>query len=112
MDGTTFTPDLASSRQLGVNLAPTTVVASFNQVTSPMQAAPPSPPTLLQPGQVVKSTGKYGNYPHLPPSSHPTATAGPVQSAGNSNNRNQYKDEVVIRNADSGKGTTIFAFFS
>jgi hypothetical protein len=80
---------------------------------------------LLQPGQVVKSTGKYGTYTvssASTPSSSSSMTVQQQQQASqanvgggataigattaNNNNRlnGLYKDEVVIRNSDSGKG--------
>lgn len=80
---------------------------------------------LLQPGQVVKSTGKYGTYTvssaSTPSSSSMTAVQQQQQASqanvgggataigattANNNNRlnGLYKDEVVIRNSDSGKG--------
>lgn len=53
---------------------------------SPTLAAPAEPPTLLAPGEVIKPSGKFPK---------PTKIPG----------KNYSKDEVVIRNADSGKGT-------
>lgn len=52
---------------------------------SPTLAAPTEPPTLLGPGEVIKPSGKFPK---------PTKIPG----------KNYSKDEVVIRNADSGKG--------
>ncbi|XP_047986964.1 eukaryotic translation initiation factor 4E-binding protein Mextli isoform X1 [Leguminivora glycinivorella] len=51
---------------------------------SPTLATPPEPPALLQPGEVIKPSGKFPK---------PTKIPG----------KNYSKDEVVIRNADSGK---------
>ena len=48
-------------------------------------AQQPPTPTLLGPGEIIKSSGKFLK---------PTRIAG----------KNYCKDEVVIRNADSGKG--------
>jgi len=56
-----------------------------SQPVSPMLAAPAPQPLLLGPGELVKSSGKYPA---------PTRVVG----------KNYCKDEVVIRNADSGKG--------
>lgn len=55
---------------------------------SPTLAAPTEPPTLLGPGEVIKPSGKFPK---------PTKIPG----------KNYSKDEVVIRNADSGKGMFI-----
>ncbi|CAG9098295.1 unnamed protein product [Plutella xylostella] len=52
--------------------------------TSPPLAAPADPPALLQPGELIKPSGKFPK---------PTKIPG----------KNYSKDEVVIRNADSGK---------
>jgi len=49
-----------------------------------------SPPPLLLPGEVVKSSGRYTVGQGL----------GPTKISG----KNCFKEEVVIRNADSGKG--------
>lgn len=49
---------------------------------------PASPLPFLLPGEVVKFSGKYNN-----------TSSAPVTQA-----KNTVKDEVVIRNADSGKG--------
>ncbi|CAH0726066.1 unnamed protein product, partial [Brenthis ino] len=51
---------------------------------SPTLAAPAEPPALLAPGEVIKPSGKFPK---------PTKIPG----------KNYSKDEVVIRNADSGK---------
>ena len=78
-------------------------------------------PLLLEPGQVVKSTGKYGDACYIAASSSASSSSriGQLQQASdvttttnnNSNNRlsglSIYKDEVVIRNSDSGKGIFI-----
>lgn len=55
---------------------------------SPTLAAPTEPPTLLGPGEVIKPSGKFPK---------PTKIPG----------KNYSKDEVVIRNADSGKGISM-----
>lgn len=52
---------------------------------SPTLATPTEPPALLAPGEVIKPSGKFPK---------PTKIPG----------KNYSKDEVVIRNADSGKG--------
>lgn len=49
----------------------------------------PSTPPLLGPGEIMKSSGKY---------------PAPVRVPG----KNHCKDEIVIRNADSGKGKKEF----
>jgi len=80
-------------------------------------------PLILEPGQVVKSTGKYGDACYIAASLSASSSSriGQQQQASdvtttnnnNSNNNNRlsglsiYKDEVVIRNSDSGKGIFI-----
>lgn len=56
---------------------------------SPTLAAPAEPPSLLGPGEIIKPSGKFPK---------PTKIPG----------KNYSKDEVVIRNADSGKGEIPF----
>lgn len=59
---------------------------------SPTLAAPAEPPAMLAPGEVIKPSGKFPK---------PTKIPG----------KNYSKDEVVIRNADSGKGICfLFSF--
>lgn len=55
---------------------------------SPTLAAPAEPPAMLGPGELIKPSGKFPK---------PTKIPG----------KNYSKDEVVIRNADSGKGMCI-----
>jgi hypothetical protein len=63
---------------------------NVGQNAGPNETSPPvSPLPLLLPGEVVKSSGKYN-----------ITNSGSVPPA-----KNSIKDEVVIRNADSGKGT-------
>lgn len=57
---------------------------TFSNATSPMEAPTP---LLLGPGEIIKTSGKF---------TKPTKIPG----------KNYSKDEVVIRNADSGKGTS------
>lgn len=57
---------------------------------------PASPLPLLQPGEVVKYSGKFDN-------ANNTLTT--VQA------KSFIKDEVVIRNADSGKGNFTLRFY-
>ena len=55
-------------------------------LTLPSAQSPTTPqPTLLNPGEILKTSGKYPKPTKIP-------------------NKNYCKDEVVIRNADSGKG--------
>lgn len=75
----TFGPDTPST---GGQLVPTSVQSE--------NSPPASPLPLLQPGEVVKYTGKFDNTNNL-------VTTAQAKSF--------IKDEVVIRNADSGKGT-------
>ena len=56
-----------------------------NQVLNTFGLLTPPTPLLLAPGELVKPSGKY---------SAPTKVPG----------KNYCKDEVVIRNSDSGKG--------
>lgn len=56
---------------------------------SPTLAAPADPPALLAPGELIKPSGKFPK---------PTKIPG----------KNYSKDEVVIRNADSGKGILFY----
>ncbi|XP_038221917.1 eukaryotic translation initiation factor 4E-binding protein Mextli isoform X6 [Zerene cesonia] len=65
-------------------LVPTMEGAGSGGSVSPTLAAPAEPPTLLGPGEVIKPSGKFPK---------PTKIPG----------KNYSKDEVVIRNADSGK---------
>lgn len=53
--------------------------------TSPSSALTPNMPNMLNPGELIRTSGKFGK---------PTKIPG----------KNYSKDEVVIRNADSGKG--------
>lgn len=66
-------------------LVPTMEGSGTGGSVSPTLAAPAEPPTLLSPGEVIKPSGKFPK---------PTKIPG----------KNYSKDEVVIRNADSGKG--------
>lgn len=66
-------------------LVPTMEGSGTGGSVSPTLAAPAEPPTLLGPGEVIKPSGKFPK---------PTKIPG----------KNYSKDEVVIRNADSGKG--------
>lgn len=50
------------------------------------------PPSALNPGEIIRTSGKFGK---------PTKIPG----------KNYSKDEVVIRNADSGKGEEYSNFF-
>ncbi|CAF4785245.1 unnamed protein product [Pieris macdunnoughi] len=65
-------------------LVPTMEGAGSGGSVSPTLAAPTEPPALLAPGEVIKPSGKFPK---------PTKIPG----------KNYSKDEVVIRNADSGK---------
>ncbi|GBP31194.1 Eukaryotic translation initiation factor 4E-binding protein Mextli [Eumeta japonica] len=65
-------------------LVPTMEGSGMGGSVSPTLAAPAEPPTLLGPGEVIKPSGKFPK---------PTKIPG----------KNYSKDEVVIRNADSGK---------
>ncbi|XP_050670417.1 eukaryotic translation initiation factor 4E-binding protein Mextli isoform X2 [Leptidea sinapis] len=65
-------------------LVPTMEGAGSGGSVSPTLAAPAEPQTLLGPGEVIKPSGKFPK---------PTKIPG----------KNYSKDEVVIRNADSGK---------
>lgn len=58
------------------------IESSLAQVSAP----------LLSPGEIMKSSGKFAKPTRIP-------------------GKNYCKDEVVIRNADSGKGTLLFFFF-
>lgn len=61
----------------------------------PNDSSPPvSPLPLLLPGEVVKFSGKYST----------TTTSNTATTAALAQVKNSIKDEVVIRNADSGKG--------
>ncbi|XP_072936947.1 eukaryotic translation initiation factor 4E-binding protein Mextli isoform X8 [Epargyreus clarus] len=65
-------------------LVPTMEGPGAGGAASPPLAAPAEPPALLGPGEVIKPSGKFPK---------PTKIPG----------KNYSKDEVVIRNADSGK---------
>ncbi|XP_060800512.1 eukaryotic translation initiation factor 4E-binding protein Mextli isoform X2 [Amyelois transitella] len=65
-------------------LVPTMEGSGTGGAASPPLAAPAEPPTLLAPGELIKPSGKFPK---------PTKIPG----------KNYSKDEVVIRNADSGK---------
>ncbi|XP_028166760.1 eukaryotic translation initiation factor 4E-binding protein Mextli isoform X2 [Ostrinia nubilalis] len=65
-------------------LVPTMEGSGTGGSVSPTLAAPTEPPALLGPGEVIKPSGKFPK---------PTKIPG----------KNYSKDEVVIRNADSGK---------
>ncbi|XP_047544921.1 eukaryotic translation initiation factor 4E-binding protein Mextli isoform X8 [Vanessa atalanta] len=65
-------------------LVPTMEGSGGGGAASPTLAAPAEPPTLLGPGELIKPSGKFPK---------PTKIPG----------KNYSKDEVVIRNADSGK---------
>ncbi|XP_049880938.1 eukaryotic translation initiation factor 4E-binding protein Mextli isoform X3 [Pectinophora gossypiella] len=65
-------------------LVPTMEGSGTGGSVSPTLAAPAEPPTLLGPGEIIKPSGKFPK---------PTKIPG----------KNYSKDEVVIRNADSGK---------
>ncbi|XP_026488334.1 eukaryotic translation initiation factor 4E-binding protein Mextli isoform X2 [Vanessa tameamea] len=65
-------------------LVPTMEGSGGGGAASPTLAAPAEPPTLLGPGELIKTSGKFPK---------PTKIPG----------KNYSKDEVVIRNADSGK---------
>ncbi|XP_030031496.1 eukaryotic translation initiation factor 4E-binding protein Mextli isoform X5 [Manduca sexta] len=65
-------------------LVPTMEGSGAGGSVSPTLAAPAEPPALLAPGEVIKPSGKFPK---------PTKIPG----------KNYSKDEVVIRNADSGK---------
>ncbi|CAH2067175.1 unnamed protein product, partial [Iphiclides podalirius] len=65
-------------------LVPTMEGSGSGGSVSPTLATPAEPPTLLGPGEVIKPSGKFPK---------PTKIPG----------KNYSKDEVVIRNADSGK---------
>ncbi|XP_053604365.1 eukaryotic translation initiation factor 4E-binding protein Mextli isoform X6 [Plodia interpunctella] len=65
-------------------LVPTMEGSGTGGPASPTLAAPAEPPALLGPGEVIKPSGKFPK---------PTKIPG----------KNYSKDEVVIRNADSGK---------
>lgn len=73
-------------------LVPTMESSGSGGSVSPTLAAPAEPPTLLGPGEVIKPSGKFPK---------PTKIPG----------KNYSKDEVVIRNADSGKGNHDFIDF-
>lgn len=60
---------------------------------------PVSPLPLLLPGEVVKFSGKYSTSSTTITTNTTNVTAAVAQV------KNSIKDEVVIRNADSGKGT-------
>lgn len=66
-------------------LVPTMEGTGSGGSVSPTLAAPAEPPAMLGPGEVIKPSGKFPK---------PTKIPG----------KNYSKDEVVIRNADSGKG--------
>ncbi|XP_047041976.1 eukaryotic translation initiation factor 4E-binding protein Mextli isoform X4 [Helicoverpa zea] len=65
-------------------LVPTMEGSGSGGSVSPTLAAPAEPPALLGPGEIIKPSGKFPK---------PTKIPG----------KNYSKDEVVIRNADSGK---------
>ncbi|XP_050551252.1 eukaryotic translation initiation factor 4E-binding protein Mextli isoform X7 [Spodoptera frugiperda] len=65
-------------------LVPTMEGSGSGGSVSPTLAAPAEPPSLLGPGEIIKPSGKFPK---------PTKIPG----------KNYSKDEVVIRNADSGK---------
>ncbi|XP_041981561.1 eukaryotic translation initiation factor 4E-binding protein Mextli isoform X2 [Aricia agestis] len=65
-------------------LVPTMDGSGSGGSVSPTLATPAEPPTMLGPGEVIKPSGKFPK---------PTKIPG----------KNYSKDEVVIRNADSGK---------
>uniref|UniRef100_A0A2A4JS86 K Homology domain-containing protein n=1 Tax=Heliothis virescens TaxID=7102 RepID=A0A2A4JS86_HELVI len=65
-------------------LVPTMEGSGSGGSASPTLAAPAEPPSLLGPGEIIKPSGKFPK---------PTKIPG----------KNYSKDEVVIRNADSGK---------
>lgn len=73
-------------------LVPTMEGSGTGGSVSPTLAAPAEPPTLLGPGEVIKPSGKFPK---------PTKIPG----------KNYSKDEVVIRNADSGKGNKYYSKF-
>ena len=70
-------------------LVPTMEGSGSGGSVSPTLAAPAEPPSLLGPGEIIKPSGKFPK---------PTKIPG----------KNYSKDEVVIRNADSGKGDDTF----
>lgn len=70
-------------------LVPTMEGAGVGGAASPTLAAPAEPPAMLAPGEVIKPSGKFPK---------PTKIPG----------KNYSKDEVVIRNADSGKGNVFY----
>lgn len=69
----------------------TTNIGQSSTVAQNESSPPVSPLPLLLPGEVVKFSGKY--------SSNISNSGGGVTQP-----KNIIKDEVVIRNADSGKG--------
>lgn len=73
-------------------LVPTMEGSGAGGAASPTLAAPAEPPALLGPGELIKPSGKFPK---------PTKIPG----------KNYSKDEVVIRNADSGKGQYLFLSF-
>lgn len=70
-------------------------MTTVGQPPVPAEPSPPaSPPPFLMPGEVVKSSGKY-------------AAGTPAAGIGQAS-KTFVKDEVVIRNTDSGKGCLLF----
>ena len=67
----------------GIQSYQQTIYNQTNQAQTPIPHPPT--PTLLGPGEIIRSSGKFAKPTRIP-------------------GKNYCKDEVVIRNADSGKG--------
>lgn len=61
------------------------------QTPTSLGSQTPATPTLLGPGEIIRNSGKFAKPTRIP-------------------GKNYCKDEVVIRNADSGKGLWHFLF--
>ncbi|XP_054289274.1 eukaryotic translation initiation factor 4E-binding protein Mextli-like isoform X6 [Macrosteles quadrilineatus] len=72
------------SAKMAAEMEPSITTPDTNTTTIPMTTSSPPTPPVLGPGEVLKTSGKF---------SKPTKIPG----------KNYCKDEVVIRNSDSGK---------
>lgn len=86
--GITFTPTTTSTSSMiipGLQPFQQTIYSQLPQQTSSQPSAQtPATPTILAPGEIIKNSGKFAKPTRIP-------------------GKNYCKDEVVIRNADSGK---------
>ncbi|XP_045106952.1 eukaryotic translation initiation factor 4E-binding protein Mextli-like isoform X5 [Portunus trituberculatus] len=86
--GITFTPTTTTTSSLvmpGLQPFQQTIYSQLPQQTPTQpQVQTPATPTLLSPGEIIKNSGKFAKPTRIP-------------------GKNYCKDEVVIRNADSGK---------